>query len=174
MSKPLENPPTVSEPRLADLTRLAVLALKTRRWTLATAESCTGGWLAKQMTDLPGSSEVFDCGFICYSNSAKIRVLGVPAATLEAYGAVSPESAAAMVAGALERSSADIAVSVTGIAGPSGGSADKPVGTVWLGIGVRGAEPLVERHLFHGDRNAVRAQSVAVALAVVERILKPA
>ena len=110
-----------------------LLAAKARGVMLATAESCTGGMLSAALTEIPGSSAVFDCGFVTYSNAAKMRLLGVQQATLEAYGAVSQEVAGEMAMGALQRSSADIAVAITGVAGP-GGSASKPEGRVCFGV----------------------------------------
>jgi nicotinamide-nucleotide amidase len=135
----------------------------------ATAESCTGGWIAKALTDVPGSSAWFEGGFVTYSNAAKVRDLGVLDATLELYGAVSEPVVRDMALGALRVTGADIAVSVSGIAGPDGGSELKPVGTVWFGIARRRGEPQVsaEHHLFAGDREAVRRRSVARALQLL-------
>jgi nicotinamide-nucleotide amidase len=137
------------------------------RTKLATAESCTGGALAAALTDIAGSSDVFERGFVVYSNAAKTELLGVPAELVAGHGAVSAEVAAAMAGGALAHSRADVAVSVTGIAGPGGGSAAKPVGLVFIACARRGAAPAVERHVFPGDRAAVRAASVARALGVL-------
>jgi nicotinamide-nucleotide amidase len=139
-------------------------ALRTRGWRLATAESCTGGLIAAACTTLAGSSDWFERGFVTYSNAAKHEQLGVDAALIAAHGAVSEAVVKAMVAGALARSPADIAVAVTGIAGPGGAVADKPVGTVWLALMVRGGTPRAERLQLGGDRASVRAQSVAIAL----------
>jgi nicotinamide-nucleotide amidase len=147
--------PVVS--RLADL-------LRARGERLATAESCTGGLIAGACTDLAGSSDWFERGFVSYSNEAKTELLGVPAALIAAHGAVSEAVARAMVEGALGHSRADWAVAVTGIAGPGGGSADKPVGLVWLAWMQRGGTAQAERHVFPGDRAAVRAATVARAL----------
>ena len=139
-------------------------ALGARGWMAATAESCTGGLIAGAITDVPGSSGWFERGFVTYSNEAKIDLLGVRPETLSRFGAVSEETARAMVAGALERSRADVAVAVTGVAGPTGGTPEKPVGLVWLAWGVRrGAVEAVSRR-FPGDRAAVREATVAVAL----------
>lgn len=132
--------------------------------TLVTAESCTGGWIAKTATGIPGSSEWFDCGMVAYSYEAKQALLGVRAQTLEEHGAVSRECVVEMVSGALVNSGATVAVAVTGIAGPGGGSADKPVGTVWIGWKRRGGYTRAEAFLFEGDRDAVRRQTVAAAL----------
>ena len=134
---------------------------------LATAESCTGGLLAAACTALAGSSDWFERGFVTYSNDAKSELLGVPAALIAAHGAVSAEVARAMVDGALARSHAALAVAVTGIAGPGGGSPTKPVGTVWIGVG-RAGEPASATLLqAHGDRAAIRAASVERALALL-------
>jgi len=138
---------------------------------LATAESCTGGWIAKACTDLAGSSEWFESAAVTYSNRAKQALLGVTPATLEKHGAVSRACALEMVAGVLARFNANVAVAVTGIAGPGGGSPEKPVGTVWVAWQWRGHEARVECFGFEGDRDAVRRQTVAVALAGVWTIL---
>ncbi len=143
--------------RLAD-------ALRARGLMLATAESCTGGLIAGACTDLSGSSDWFERGFVTYSNAAKTELLGVPAALIEAHGAVSEPVARAMAEGAVAHSRAQLAVAVTGVAGPTGGSADKPVGTVWFGWCVNGVTHS-ERQRFDGDRAAVRAATVRHALA---------
>jgi nicotinamide-nucleotide amidase len=142
--------------------RLAA-ALLDRGWMLAAAESCTGGLIAAACTDLPGSSEWFDCGFVAYSNEAKSELLDVDAAMIEAQGAVSEVVARAMAFGAVRRSRARVSVAVTGIAGPGGGSPDKPVGTVWFGFMVDG-RLTSEMKRFDGDRGAVRRATVAHAL----------
>ncbi|MFT8244394.1 CinA family protein [Roseomonas sp. BN140053] len=141
--------------------------LRARGETLATAESCTGGLIAAALTAVAGSSAVVLAGFVTYSNAAKTAMLGVPEATLAAVGAVSEEVARAMAEGALERSGADLAVSVTGVAGPGGGSAEKPVGLVHLGLARRGAPTRTVRRVFPGDRTAVRAATVAEALRLL-------
>ena len=151
----------VSFARLAE----AVLAHHRRAGTkLATAESCTGGAIAAALTDVAGSSDVFERGFVVYSNEAKTELLGVPAALIAKHGAVSEEVASAMAAGALAHSHADMVVSVTGIAGPGGGTPAKPVGLVYIGCARRGGATSVERHVFAGDRAAVRAATVERAL----------
>jgi nicotinamide-nucleotide amidase len=139
-------------------------ALKERGLVVAVAESCTGGWLGQAITSVPGSSEWFDRGFVTYSNAAKQEMLGVKRETLTRFGAVSEEVAREMAAGALEHSHADLAASITGVAGPDGGTPDKPVGTVFFAFGSN-FEPFVtmERR-FHGDREVVRHESVAAAL----------
>lgn len=129
-----------------------------------TAESCTGGWIAQEITDVPGSSAWFDCGFVTYSNAAKQRMLGVKEATLQQFGAVSEEVVTEMVSGALRNSAADIAVATSGIAGPDGGSDEKPVGTVWFAWGDTEGEILTEKKVFSGDRENVRKQAVSYAL----------
>ena len=140
-------------------------ALRQRGWMLATAESCTGGLIAAACTALAGSSDWFERGFVTYSNEAKHELLGVPEALIAAHGAVSAEVACAMAAGALTHSRAQIAVAVTGIAGPAGASPGKPVGTVWLALARTGAPARAERLQLQGDRAAVRAQTVQFALA---------
>jgi nicotinamide-nucleotide amidase len=137
----------------------------------ATAESCTGGWIAKTLTDIAGSSAWFDRGFVTYTNAAKQDLLGVRADTLATQGAVSEATVREMVAGALARSRADVAVAVSGIAGPGGGSPEKPVGTVWLAFGARGGPARAERFRFDGDREAVRRQAVARALQGLDELL---
>jgi nicotinamide-nucleotide amidase len=139
--------------------------------TLVTAESCTGGWIAKTLTDIAGSSSWFECGVVAYSYEAKEALLGVRPETLEEHGAVSRETAIEMVAGALARYGATVAIAVTGIAGPSGGTADKPVGTVWISWKRRGGYAQAELFHFEGDREAVRRQTVAAALAGARKIL---
>ena len=138
-------------------------ALQARAWMLATAESCTGGLIAAQCTELAGSSLWFERGFVSYSNAAKTELIGVPAALIAAHGAVSEPVARAMAQGALQHAQAQVSVAVTGIAGPGGGSADKPVGTVWLAWCVAG-QLSSERRVFGGDRAAVRAATVQHAL----------
>lgn len=134
---------------------------------LATAESCTGGLLAQWMTTLPGSSDWFECGYVTYSNTAKVKLLQVAPQALETHGAVSPQVAGQMAGGALGLSGVDLAVSVTGIAGPGGGSGEKPVGTVYLGV-ARRERPVVTVHrVFEGERDAIREQSAGLALALL-------
>ncbi|ENO80776.1 damage inducible protein CinA [Thauera sp. 27] len=139
-------------------------ALGTRGWRLATAESCTGGWIAEAVTAIGGSSAWFDRGFVTYSNEAKIDMLGVSAHTLATQGAVSEATVREMAAGALDRSIATVAVAVSGIAGPSGGSPAKPVGTVCIGWALRAGEQSALTLHFAGDRSAVRRQTVIRAL----------
>ena len=139
-------------------------ALKSTGLNLVTAESCTGGWVGEAVTAIAGSSDWFDRGFITYSNAAKREVLGVAAATLNQHGAVSEETAREMALGALKQSRAQISVAITGVAGPGGGSADKPVGTVCFAWAKNDAALRSERHLLEGDRTEVRRQSVLIAL----------
>jgi nicotinamide-nucleotide amidase len=138
--------------------------LRVNRHMLCTAESCTGGWISKMITDIPGCSDWFDCGLAAYSYEAKQALLGVRQETLMQHGAVSRETVLEMVSGALITSGASVAVAVTGIAGPTGGTADKPVGVVWVGWKRRGRYPIAESFHFDGDREAVRRQTVAAAL----------
>jgi nicotinamide-nucleotide amidase len=150
----------------------AVLAVfRARGAMLATAESCTGGLIAAALTEIAGSSDVVDRGFVTYSNAAKTEMLGVAAGLIEAHGAVSEQVARAMAEGALQRSAAFAAVAVTGVAGPGGGSADKPVGTVWFGIARRDGAEHGERAVFAGDRAAVRRETVLRALVLLRATL---
>ncbi len=146
-------------------------ALSARGWTVATAESCTGGGIAAAITEVPGSSAWFGYGLVTYANAAKVRLLGVPEETLEREGAVSEAVVRAMAEGVARVSGADLAIAVSGVAGPDGGSADKPVGMVWLGWAIRQGDDLVSDarlHHFAGNRAAVRCQTVGAAL---ERLL---
>jgi nicotinamide-nucleotide amidase len=144
---------------------------RARDLKVATAESCTGGLVAGALTEIAGSSAVVDRGFVTYSNAAKEAMLGVPAATLKRYGAVSAETAAAMAAGALENSQADITVAITGIAGPGGGSAQKPVGLVHFAAASRDGRKLaVQRRFGKIGRRRVRERSVAQALALLQTL----
>ena len=147
----------------ADLCEAVAQALVARGWKLATAESCTGGMIAAACTDLSGSSNWFERGFVTYSNEAKTEMLGVDAALIAQHGAVSEVVARAMAFGAVRHSLAQVSVAVTGVAGPSGGSAHKPVGTVWFGFQVDG-RLVSETVRFDGDRAAVRAATVQHAL----------
>ena len=155
------------------LARTLVDTLRARGSRVTTAESCTGGWIAKMITDLPGSSEIFDVGVVTYSNAAKQSLLGVSTETLVRHGAVSRECAAEMVSGALARYGAEIAVAVTGIAGPTGGTPDKPIGTVWIGWQRREGEIVTELFHFDGDREAVRRRTVAAALEGLLKHIAP-
>ncbi|MCY7371340.1 MAG: CinA family protein [Polaromonas sp.] len=144
-----------------------------KAWMLATAESCTGGLIAAACTDLAGSSNWFERGFVSYSNAAKTGLLGVAAASIELHGAVSEPVARAMAAGALAYSAAQVSVAVTGVAGPGGGTVEKPVGLVWFGFGLAGGVQ-TEMRRFDGDRSAVRAATVHHALARLLQLLQAA
>jgi nicotinamide-nucleotide amidase len=146
--------------RLLDLYR-------NRRLRIATAESCTGGMIAAALTDIAGSSDVFERGFVTYSNEAKTQQVGVPADLIAHHGAVSVHVAREMAAGALKHSGADVAVAVTGIAGPGGGSEVKPVGLVYIAVARRDGDPAIERHQFRGDRAEVRKATVERALEML-------
>jgi len=140
---------------------------------IVTAESCTAGWISKALTDLPGSSQWFECGFVTYSNAAKVRDIGVSACTLAKHGAVSEAVVREMAEGALRVSGADVAVAVSGIAGPDGGTPAKPVGTVWFCAALRRgghSELISEAQLFPGDRELIRRRSVEHALQLVVRL----
>lgn len=165
MEAPRRNPNRIDDAPLdamAERLGARMIALKLR---LTTAESCTGGWVAKTVTDIAGSSAWFDRGFVTYNNAAKQDMLGVAGATLDAHGAVSEAVATEMVVGALAHSLADVAVAITGIAGPGGGSLETPLGTVWFAWSLRDRQLLTRCERFAGMRNAVRYRSVQVALA---------
>jgi nicotinamide-nucleotide amidase len=145
--------------------------LKARKWMLATAESCTGGWVGEAVTAISGSSEWYERGFITYTNIAKQEMLGVSQETLGAYGAVSEETAQEMALGALRHSHADVAVAISGIAGPTGGTPNKPVGTVCFAWATQNGALYHEKYLFPGDRREVRQQAVTMALEGVLALL---
>ena len=146
--------------------------LRAKGYMLATAESCTGGMIGAAMTELSGSSDIYAGGFVTYSNDLKIKLLGVSEVTLKNHGAVSSETASEMAAGALEKTGADIAVSVTGIAGPGGGSTEKPVGLVYIGIALKNSAPQTFKHNFDGDRASIRQQTVETALSLTLKKLE--
>lgn len=154
-----------------DAARDLLAAMEARGLTLATAESCTGGLIAAALTAIPGSSAVVTRGYVTYSNDAKAEELGVPAEVLARLGAVSEETARAMAEGARARAGVDLALSCTGIAGPGGATPSKPVGLVFIAAARLGAETRVQRHVFPGDRTAVRAATVAEALALAAHML---
>lgn len=164
--------PTPPDDRtLTDLAaRIGVLMVE-HHHSLVTAESCTGGWIAKVLTEIPGSSAWFEAGMVAYSYEAKQGLLGVRPETLMDHGAVSRETVIEMVSGALIHSGATLAVAVTGIAGPTGGTPDKPVGTVWIGWKRRGGYPDAQAFRFDGDRDGVRRQTVLTALNGLLEIL---
>ncbi|MBK1668927.1 damage-inducible protein CinA [Rhodovibrio sodomensis] len=149
-------------------------AYKDAGWMLATAESCTGGLIAALLTEIPGSSAVVERGFVTYTNTAKRDMLGVPPATLDAHGAVSRQVAQAMAEGALARAPVDAAVAVTGVAGPSGGTAEKPVGRVEFALAATGLETHTVRHDLTGDRGQIRHASLAIAFDLFHRALNDA
>jgi len=165
--------PVPDDARFEKLVAELALELTTRDWRLATAESCTGGWIAKCCTDLAGSSAWFERGFVTYSNAAKKDALGVDARILQEAGAVSRAVALQMAEEARCRAGVDIAVAVTGIAGPDGGTLDKPVGTVWFAWSRKDHAPDAEVVCFRGNRDAVRRQSVAHALRGLNERLVP-
>ena len=146
------------------------LLVKDKR-TLALAESCTGGLIGHRLTQVPGSSAYVDRGIICYSNQAKIDLLGVPADLIERHGAVSAEVAAALAKGVRERSSVSIGLSVTGIAGPGGATATKPVGLVYVGLNADNGDAVTREHRFHGDRSVIKQRSSQAALDLLRRWL---
>ena len=167
----MESSSVPTDAELAVLAQAVADGMLRQRLMLVAAESCTGGWVAKTLTDLPGSSAWFDAGVVTYSYEAKQALLGVDPRTLERVGAVSEEIALEMVSGALARFGAGVAVAVTGIAGPGGGTADKPVGTVWIAWKRRGGYAHAQCFHFAGDREAVRRQTVAAALAGLRKTL---
>lgn len=146
-------------------------ALKTHGMMLVTAESCTGGGVAQAVTDVAGSSAWFERGFVTYTNQAKVEMLGVHQSTLDAYGAVSEMTVREMAAGAVAHSHAHIAIAVSGIAGPGGGTTEKPVGTVWFAWALRDGQVFAQRNLLAGNRVAVREQSVSIALQGILEVL---
>ncbi|OYY92456.1 MAG: damage-inducible protein CinA [Hydrogenophilales bacterium 28-61-23] len=154
----------VSEAQLEALAADLGAVLRRQGWILATAESCTGGWLAQVVTSVSGSSAWFDRGFVTYSNAAKRDMLGVPAETLMQFGAVSEETAREMVRGALAHSAAQLAIAITGIAGPGGGTPEKPVGSVCFAWALAGQPCASATRFFSGDRRQIRAASVGFAL----------
>ena len=152
---------------MRDAAERVLHACRKRKLKVVTAESCTGGLVAATLTAIAGSSDVVDRAFVTYANEAKREMLGVPWDALLGHGAVSDPVARAMAAGALARSGADLAVSVTGVAGPGGGTEEKPVGLVYLAAMRMGHEPIAERHVFPGDRDSIRRVSVLTALAML-------
>ncbi|HET7845781.1 MAG TPA: CinA family protein [Xanthomonadales bacterium] len=165
------KPDAMDDAHLARLARGVGERLLALGQTLVTAESCTGGWIAKTITDVSGSSGWFDCGMVAYSYEAKQGLLGVRPETLIRHGAVSEDTVLEMVSGALIHSGAGVGVAVTGIAGPSGGTQEKPVGTVWIAWKRRGGYPVMKQFHFDGDRDAVRRQTVVAALDGLGEIL---
>jgi len=161
----------LDDARLAALAQAVAQGMLAAGRRLVTAESCTGGWLAKCLTDIAGSSQWFERGYVTYSNAAKEQTLGVAAEVLTTFGAVSRQSAEQMAAGALHASGAALAIAITGIAGPGGGTPDKPVGLVWIALAMRskegGIRSRAEEYRFDGDREAIRRASVGAALQLI-------
>ncbi len=149
-----------------------VSACRARGWRVATAESCTGGLVAAALTAIAGASDVVERGFVTYSNEAKIEMLGVARETIAAHGAVSAETTLAMARGAVARAAADLAVSITGVAGPGGGTAQKPVGLIYLGVVAKGGGVKVERRVFPGDRTEIRQAALIRALELLREEAK--
>lgn len=167
---PVLDPWRYESPR-GDLADAVVGALRESGRTIAVAESCTGGWVMRRLTDHPGASDVVLGGVVAYANEVKVEQLGVPAGAIEAHGAVSEEVAHAMASGVAERFGASTSVSITGVAGPGGGSPEKPVGTVWIGTVLDGRAEAA-RHRFPGDRDSVRARAAQAALAALYRRMR--
>ncbi|MEE8516308.1 MAG: CinA family protein [Alphaproteobacteria bacterium] len=154
---------------LIDQTKALVETCRDAGLMIGTAESCTGGLLAACLTEIPGASQVFERGFVTYTNTAKVDMLGIPEALIRDHGAVSEEIARAMAEGVLSRVNADLSASITGIAGPGGATPAKPVGLVHMASIRRGGEMLQERHVFSGSRNEVRLAAVTAAIAILTR-----
>lgn len=174
----MAQPALFSDVQLAELSEQVANTLKLAGIFLVTAESCTGGWLAKLMTDVVGSSHWFERGFVTYTNESKQEMLGVSPSIIEGHGAVSEATVRAMAQGALDKSHAQLSVAISGIAGPGGASPDKPVGTVWFAWGYRKADSasesfFIDSHhcLFEGDRDAVRRQAVIHAMQVILKLI---
>ena len=147
------------------------LILKENRLIVGTAESCTGGWIAQAVTMVPGSSSWFDTGFVTYSNNSKVQQLGVDPKLIDQYGAVSDVVVEKMLIGVLNRTGANCSIATSGVAGPDGGTEDKPVGTVWIGVGHEFKGLMTRRYLFEGDRNSVRQQTVIEGLNLMGHFL---
>jgi nicotinamide-nucleotide amidase len=166
----------MADPELYELAERVGHKLKAAGRRLVTAESCTAGWVAKALTDVPGSSQWFECGYVTYSDTAKVRDLGVAPRTLESFGAVSEQAVREMAEGALRVSGTQVALAVSGIAGPDGGTPDKPVGTVWFCAAARegpATEIIAEEKRFDGDRAFVRSRSVEHGLRLILRLDLP-
>jgi len=166
----------VSDTELYELAARVGHKLRAAGRRIVTAESCTGGWVSKALTDIPGSSQWFECGFVTYSNEAKIRDLGVYGGTLESFGAVSEQAVREMAEGALRVAHASVALAVSGIAGPDGALPGKPVGTVWFCAAAReesAVDIIAEEQFFDGDRAQVRSRSVEHALRLILRLDLP-
>jgi nicotinamide-nucleotide amidase len=168
-------PSAISDAQLYALAETVGRELQVAGWRVVTAESCTGGWIAKALTDVPGSSQWVHSGYVTYSNTAKMRDVGVSPLTLQEHGAVSEQTVREMANGALRATGVEMALAVSGIAGPDGGTAEKPVGTVWFGIATpqaRGPAAVCELQHFAGDRDQVRRQALDYALRLVLRLVR--
>ena len=161
------------DPETLALAEAVVARCRVRNWRLATAESCTGGLVAAALTAVPGSSDVVERSFVTYSNAAKIELLGVSAETIAAHGAVSAQTTEAMARGTIARAPVDLAVSVTGVAGPGGGTPQKPVGLVYLGVAKKDGSARIERRVFPGDRAQIRGAALILALELLEDEASP-
>ena len=161
------------DPETLALAEAVLAACRGRGWHLATAESCTGGLVAAALTAIAGSSDVVERGFVAYSNEAKVELLGVSSDTISQHGAVSAQTAAAMARGAVARAGVDLAVSVIGVAGPGGGTPQKPVGLVYLGVARRDGACRVERRLFPGNRTEIRQAALVEALEMLKADAQP-
>ena len=157
---------------MTDILKKVSKKLHQKKLFLVAAESCTGGWLAKQITDLSGSSTIFDRGFVTYSNNSKQEMLGVQKNTIKGFGAVSENVVKEMASGALDHSNADIAIAISGVAGPNGGTDEKPVGMVCFGLMQRGNKPQAVTEIFDGNRDQVRTLAVDFALQEIYKLLK--
>ena len=162
------------DPETLALAEQVLARCRARNWRLATAESCTGGLVAAALTAIAGSSDVVERGFVTYSNEAKIKLLGVSADTIAAHGAVSAQTCAAMARGAIGHAPIDLAVSITGVVGPGGGTPQKPVGLVYLGVARKDGNARVERRIFPGDRTEIRNAAVLLALELLHDEARPA
>lgn len=158
-------------PTIETLAKQVGEEFKKHNLKLVTAESCTGGGLSFAITSIPGSSSWFDRGLVTYSNLSKEKLLGVSPLTLSAFGSVSEETAREMAEGALHRSQAQVSIAITGIAGPDGGSPEKPVGTVWMALATLNKPTQVIHHLFSGDRTAIREKSIEAALTILLKVI---
>ncbi len=156
------------DPETLALAESVLSACRARGWHLATAESCTGGLVAAALTSIAGSSDVVERGFVTYSNEAKIELLGVPSDTIAGHGAVSAQTAAAMACGAIAHAPVDLAVATTGVAGPGGGTPQKPVGLVYLAVARKDGAARVERRIFPGDRAEIRQAAATLALEMLQ------
>jgi nicotinamide-nucleotide amidase len=163
----------VFDPETLALAGRVVARCRARNWHLATAESCTGGLVAAALTAVAGASDVVERGVVTYSNAAKIELLGVSAETIAAHGAVSAETTAAMARGMVARAPVDLAVSVTGVAGPGGGTPQKPVGLVYIGIATKDGSARIERRIFPGDRAQIRNAALLLALELLGEEVSP-